>query len=340
MKNELQLRSSVQSYCAKIGCDSLLVQGAGGNVSWKENGILWIKASGTWLKNALDHDIFVSVDLLKLNASLVKGDYSLPPVAMNGSALRPSIETLLHGLMPQTVVVHLHPIEVLSWLVRYDHVPDLKRILAGIGFSCVTVDYQKPGADLARRVAIALKENYSIDIVFMANHGIVIGGESVREVDHKLKKLLKILSIQPLAPVCEKLDISFAETHPGYIKIDDPGIQQLALDDRLFGRLNKEWALYPDHLVFLGPKPFIANSWPMARLQLINHDDLPEIVFIKDLGVFSCGNLSAAKQAQLRCYYDVLTRQSPNQELAVLDPIAVSNLLNWDAEIYRQSISK
>ena len=37
---------------ASVGADPLLVQGAGGNTSLKQAGLLWIKASGTWLMNA------------------------------------------------------------------------------------------------------------------------------------------------------------------------------------------------------------------------------------------------------------------------------------------------
>jgi rhamnose utilization protein RhaD (predicted bifunctional aldolase and dehydrogenase) len=46
------LQASVINYCSTIGRDPLLVQGAGGNVSWKEGNTLWIKASGTWLADA------------------------------------------------------------------------------------------------------------------------------------------------------------------------------------------------------------------------------------------------------------------------------------------------
>ena len=35
-----------------IGDDSNLVQGAGGNTSYKENGEMWVKASGKWLSEA------------------------------------------------------------------------------------------------------------------------------------------------------------------------------------------------------------------------------------------------------------------------------------------------
>ena len=47
------------SFCSEIGMNRLLVQGAGGNASWKENDTLWIKASGTWLVDAKSHNIFL-----------------------------------------------------------------------------------------------------------------------------------------------------------------------------------------------------------------------------------------------------------------------------------------
>jgi len=62
-RHEDALRSSVIEYCAAIGADPLLVQGAGGNVSWKESDTLWVKASGTWLKEAVQKDIFVPVEI-------------------------------------------------------------------------------------------------------------------------------------------------------------------------------------------------------------------------------------------------------------------------------------
>ena len=47
----------------KLGSNSHLVQAAGGNTSIKSDGRMLIKASGTWLINSLDKDIFVEVDL-------------------------------------------------------------------------------------------------------------------------------------------------------------------------------------------------------------------------------------------------------------------------------------
>ena len=51
---------------AKIGQDRALVQGPGGNTSIKEDDVLWVKASGTELANALTAEIFVPVRLAAL----------------------------------------------------------------------------------------------------------------------------------------------------------------------------------------------------------------------------------------------------------------------------------
>ena len=47
---------------ARIGQDPLLIQAAGGNTG-QDGGVMWIKASGTLLADALVRDVFVACDL-------------------------------------------------------------------------------------------------------------------------------------------------------------------------------------------------------------------------------------------------------------------------------------
>ena len=338
--NRTSLRQAMEAYSARIGSDPLLVQGAGGNASWKEDGVLWIKASGTWLKDALDQDIFVPVDLTALQSSLRQDDFAHTPKVIGESTLRPSIETLLHGLMPHTVVLHAHAIEVLSAMVRSDPAPALEQHLADYDYRWATVSYQKPGADLAKEVALAIRRDPSLDVILMANHGVVIGGSSAEDVDEKLHALGAALASIPLEPVNNGSVATPAAPETGYVRVDDEGINQLAVDPRLFERLEQDWALYPDHVVFLGAQPCVIEDRHSGTVSFLAGDSAPEIVFCKNVGVFSQGELNAAKRAQLRCYYDVLARQSPGQELAALSQQAVASLLNWDAETYRQSIAK
>lgn len=58
-----QMLNELCRMSARVGRNILLVQGAGGNSSVKEDDVLWVKASGTWLADAEDKDIFVPVAL-------------------------------------------------------------------------------------------------------------------------------------------------------------------------------------------------------------------------------------------------------------------------------------
>jgi rhamnose utilization protein RhaD (predicted bifunctional aldolase and dehydrogenase) len=55
--------SALTAMSARVGRDPLLIQGAGGNSSVKIEGVLWVKASGTWLQDAERAPIFLPVDL-------------------------------------------------------------------------------------------------------------------------------------------------------------------------------------------------------------------------------------------------------------------------------------
>ena len=335
------LKVSVIEYCTTIGADPLLVQGAGGNVSWKDGDTLWVKASGTWLAEAGEKDIFVPVDLTHLRTAIENDDFSVVPRLRVELVLRPSIETLLHALMPQRVVVHLHSIEILAYLVRRDYQTDFHSLLdASINWT--TVDYHKPGASLATAVKAALASEPNVDVVFLTNHGVVIGGGDIAEVSDILNKLTKALKVTP-ARICSKPQstlIAELEQCDQYALIQAADVQQLALNTDLFNRLDSNWALYPDHVVFLGARAYTYGTWAAFQEEYMNMGQQPELVFILGTGVFVRSTFNEAKHAQLRCYYDVLVRQSRYSFINTLSDVQISELLNWDAERYRKLIAK
>jgi len=337
--NTHDMRGAVVRFCAAAGADPLLVQGAGGNVSWKEGSSLWIKASGTWLGQAADKDIFVPVELDALRGAVDGGSFDVTPVVRGASELRPSIETLLHALMPQTVVVHLHAVEVLAHLVREDCAAEFESKLPA-SLSWVCVPYRKPGADLARAVHEALAAN-DANVVFLQNHGVVIGAESPAAVEAILDQLVTALRTAPMPPLAGVLP-------PGPIEVDaaifepvaDPNIQRLAFDARLFARLASQWALYPDHVVFLGAFPHVFDDLAALEAALERAQENVELVFVRGVGVFATPGFTKAKQVQLRCYFDVLVRQSDTDRVTTLGASDIGELLNWDAEQYRMRLSK
>lgn len=332
------LRADVIALCARIGSDPLLVQGAGGNVSWKDGDTLWIKASGTWLADAAAQDIFVPVDLAGLRVALAAGQYDVKPVVLGTATLRPSIETVLHALMAQPVVVHVHAIDVLAHLVRPDCAAAFTRLLDP-ALAWTTVPYRKPGAELAQAVAVALAQGPA-NVVFLQNHGVVIGADDTAGVLAVLQQLTQALATAPaLAPVASVpavLDAGGVR----YDAVTDGALHQLAQDPALFARLGTEWALYPDHVVFLGAQAFTYPGIAAFQAALAGMDTPPPVVFIAGLGVYTTGEFGIAKAAQLRCYFDVMVRQQGHGALAALALQDIGELLNWDAERYRQTLAK
>jgi rhamnose utilization protein RhaD (predicted bifunctional aldolase and dehydrogenase) len=334
------MRSPVVDYCAAIGADPLLVQGAGGNVSWKDGATLWVKASGMWLADAARKDVFVPVDLRHLKTSIARGDFDIAPKPLMQDGLKPSIETLLHAVMPHTIVVHLHAIEILAWLVRGEFESDFTARL-GSSVRWASVPYLKPGAELARAVGNALEQTADADVLFLRNHGVLLGGENVADVDALLSGVIDALK----TPLREgPADVPRASSIPRdgaqrYGPVPDAAVQHLALDNALFDRLESDWALYPDHVVFLGARPRCYEDIDALRCE-ISTGGAPELAFVRGDGVYAGPGFNAAKQAQLRCYYDVLSRQPPDCVLNPLDDRHIAALLDWDAEQYRVRLAR
>ncbi|HDL6963989.1 TPA: class II aldolase [Yersinia enterocolitica] len=334
------LRNSVTAYCGEIGTDPLLIQGAGGNVSWKDNGTLWIKASGTWLAEAPEKDIFVPVDLLHMQAALNQGDFSASPIVCGKSKLRPSIETQLHALMPHKVVVHIHSVIVLAHLVCHGWYENFQALL-GDAIPWASVGYKKPGAELAQAVSSALETTKNAKVVFLQNHGVVIGGCDIADI-----KLTLNIIIKSLLPSLKPQSGYFLEIMPvqivndsSYTPIYDANIHELAINPEIFSHLTPCWALYPDHVVFLGACPNTFESVEAFHAYLSENRVGPELVFIKNTGVYIKGSFNKAKLAQLRCYCDVISRVNELSKINVLTRHQIGELLNWDAEKYRIHIA-
>src|SRR5436853_1054108 len=137
---------------ARVGKNILLTQAAGGNSSIKHGDVLWVKASGTWLADAEDKDIFLPVSLPGARTALAQGDERMPLAVQHGeTTLRASIETSLHALMPHPVVLHVHAVNTIAWSVRADAGEEFAARLHGMAWR--RLGYHHPGLPLAQTVS-------------------------------------------------------------------------------------------------------------------------------------------------------------------------------------------
>jgi len=344
MSAKSDVRIQIEKMCVDLATNPLLVQGAGGNVSWKEDDTLWIKASGTWLSDAADDDIFIPTNLVHLRAALTQGNFDVTPIVTSESNLRPSIETLLHALMPQRVVVHLHAIDVLCHLVRDDCVSHFQSVLPS-DLIYTVVKYCKPGEELAKNVAKNIKNNVNINIVFLLNHGLVLGGDSVGQVVELLDTLVesleqKVVSHDFAYSAMNGGDVVLKLEKHGYIPVELLNFHSLATNSSLSYLVENKWTMFPDHVVFLGEKALIGRSSEVIKSLEISHSSKPPFIFCTDIGTFQSISATKAQIDQLSCFYDVAVRQSDTSKVVTLSKEDVNKLLDWDAEKYRLSIAK
>ena len=335
------LEMSVNRLCTQMSQDPFLVQGAGGNVSSKDSDVMWIKASGTCLSQALEKNIFVPVDLKSMNEAFLLDDYSFTPQVLGEFSLRPSIETLLHGLMSHKIVIHLHLISALVHLVKKDARAIISKLIGG-AFSWDFIDYCKPGSELAEAVSVALKSNDKLDVIFLGNHGVVVGAGTVDEAA-KLVTLLDMLMgrdslINDLATKTH--GIAAGIPIDGFDWCPIPSLHILAQNDSRLEIVRDSWALFPDHVVFLGEKALIVDELNglinMSLGRLANE----AFIFVRGLGILQNNDVTNTQLEQLMCYHHVISNLDSHAPLRCLSRQEIASLLNWDAEVYRQSMSK
>ena len=191
---------ALRELSAALGADPLRTQGAGGNTSIKRDGVMWIKASGTWLVDALAQDIFTPVRLDPLRRAIADGDpraaaaVDFVDTQRNAGGLRPSIETSVHAIIPAPVVVHIHCVNTIALAVRHDgEALARERLRPHADLALAFVPYRKPGLPLAHAIAERLSKG--TNVLVLANHGLVVAGETVAEVADRIERVCETLSV-------------------------------------------------------------------------------------------------------------------------------------------------
>jgi rhamnulose-1-phosphate aldolase/alcohol dehydrogenase len=176
-----------------LGADRALANVGGGNTSAKETvrdhagrevSVLWVKGSGTDLATITAAG-FAGLRLdellpLRERAELNDADMVeyLVRSALRPDQPRPSIETLLHAFVPAAHVDHTHPDAVIA----LTSTPEGRRLAEeAFGQEAVWLDYQRPGFDMSRRIALLLDEHPAARAVLLEKHGLVTWGSSGQE---------------------------------------------------------------------------------------------------------------------------------------------------------------
>lgn len=327
---------------ARLGRDPLAIQGPGGNISLKRDGVMWVKASGTWMMEATARSIFVPVDLAAVLEGLAASDPACETCSafvrhdLVRSPLRPSIETTLHAVMPQRVIVHVHCVETISIACLLDAPQRLIAPLAGLNWAFVP--YIRPGASLGQAMAEHLRAE--TNVVVLGKHGLVVAGDSVAEAEQLRTEVSRRLARAPRSALGADREALRGAEGDGYTMAEAQELHAIATDPISLAAARRG-SLYPDHVVFLGPGIIAAgpNETAAAAAQRAGRAAAP-LVVVPGAGVLLHDSATPGARALARCLADVTARLASNDLVDPLSPADEARLLDWDAEKYRRSLDQ
>lgn len=341
--------AALMSLSARLGANPLRTQGAGGNTSIKDGDSMWIKASGTWLAQAQDRPIMIRVALPPLLAAYHRREpeaetakafiLSQPDGLPSGVTLRPSIETAVHAVIPCRVVVHIHCVETIAHAVRKDARERLKALLDPLaGVAWAFVDYHRPGVPLARAIETAQSAVPDANVHILANHGLIVSGDTVAEVETRLDMVCAALAITPRpAPQADLARLAELAAASGYRLPSDPHAHATGTDPRTQA-VAQGAPMYPDQVIFLGDRIGVLQAGESLDAHAA---DAPMLVIVPGCGVLVRGAASdAGTDVMARCLADVARRLDISDPLRRLTADEIYALTHWEAETYRQSLHK
>ncbi|WIY82409.1 bifunctional aldolase/short-chain dehydrogenase [Propionimicrobium sp. PCR01-08-3] len=320
-----------------LGADDRLVLGGGGNTSVKSSyrditgrdvPVLWVKGSGHDLAT-ITPDGFAPLRLDRVRELL-------PPVHVPESALLgelrcalvdaaapdPSVETLVHALLPQTAVLHSHSDDLLI----LSNSVNGRALLPDVLGDCVIVDYAMPGPQLVAACAKAWTAAATDRTVglFLQGHGLFTVGDSPVEALDRHRAIIgrarEVLSEIRLPDVAQPADsaptspseqisalrheVSRLAVRPLHAVVDDSATTRSFIADSRLMQAICRGPLTPDHVIWTRNTPCMGtdldeyasheHDWFQAGQarqgrELIEHDPAPRVVLDPELGLVAFG---------------------------------------------------
>jgi rhamnose utilization protein RhaD (predicted bifunctional aldolase and dehydrogenase)/NAD(P)-dependent dehydrogenase (short-subunit alcohol dehydrogenase family) len=383
-RNELERRV----YTSRLlGRDKSLVLHGGGNTSVKsvetnvfgeEEELLYVKGSG-WDLEKIEEGGFSPVRLEHLKRLAVLPSLSDPEMVnelvtnmTRASAPVPSVEAILHAILPYKYVDHTHADAVVTIT---NSVGGEARIREIYGDTVVVIPYVMPGFDLARLCAELFAQQAGSQTIGMVllNHGIFSFGETAKESYGRMIDLVgraedylkrnKAWDISPAADRPAGTDIGQAlslaslrtdiSTVAGFPVVvarhaDRQSMAFVRRDD--LATIAQQGPATPDHVIrtkrlpMLGRdvqvyaqayRAYFAAHEPLAKERKTLLDSAPRVVLDNDLGLCTVGRSAkdAAIVAEIYAHtMDIIVRATALGGYRALPAQDIFDVEYWDLE--------
>jgi rhamnose utilization protein RhaD (predicted bifunctional aldolase and dehydrogenase) len=366
----------------RYGADLDYVVAGGGNTSWKTAGELYIKGSGTSLDTITEAG-FVKMDRKKL-AAIWTSSYPEDQDKRESAILedmmaarcageekkRPSVETLLHDLLPFAFVVHTHPALVNGITCSVQGARAAQDLF---GDDCLWIPSTNPGYILCKNVKDAWKAHTEKTgrqpaFILLQNHGIFVAADSVAGIDATYDRVMSAIT----ARITRRADFSPLVTDAasevaarakaqkaaallavlggtgGLAVVHnavDKELARLTASRQAFSVLAKPFS--PDHIVYAGSDfLFAEGSGPELEKAyadfMTRHGRAPKLAAVQGLGVFGIGGNEKSAGLAVDLFRDAAkiaayTEAFGGPRYMTQDQIDFIN--NWEVERYRSKIS-
>ena len=341
----------------------------GGNTSFKDSETLYIKGSGTALANAVP-EAFVRMDRKAL-ARIWEKTYPSESAAREKAVLadlmaakkagqeqkRPSVETMLHEIMPFEYVVHLHPAMVNGMTCSQQGESAMKGIFPN---EAIWIPSTNPGYILSLKVKKALEDFKAKNgrqgaIIFLQNHGVFVGANSIDGIKDTYRDIMGRFEKN----IMRKPDFSGETRSHGYTPIVEEisrgkaaflcnnEIAKFVKDRSSFAPVSS--AFTPDHIVYAGSNPLFTDAQSESagldsyKKHIEKTGRPPKIAAVQGLGIFGLGINEKAANLAVELFKDavkvaVYSESFGGPLFMVQDQIDFIN--NWEVEAFRTKLAE
>lgn len=360
------------------GKDKAYVIAGGGNTSFKNKELLWIKASGSGL-DTIDENGFVSLSREKL-AEIATKTYSEDSTAREAEVKedlhaaivapknkRPSVETSMHDSIDYTYVVHTHPTKVNGLMCAQNGKAICDELF---GDEVIFIPYTDPGYILFKEVDAEIKKytaakGYAPKIIFLENHGVFVADNDVESIKKMYAELETALDarIQTALPSGSSSTLAtivsdkVTELHPDMANL----IAISRKNDLISGFVKNaeefkkaDTAFTPDAIVYckahylLIPACQTDEQWLASTKKLVaefttKYGYLPKVIALEGQGIVAVEDSEKSANNVLEVFEDVLKISFYSENFGgpqFMTPEQIDFIDNWEVENYRRKMAK
>ncbi|MDR3173670.1 MAG: class II aldolase/adducin family protein [Treponema sp.] len=371
------------------GAKADYVIAGGGNTSFKDAATLYVKGSGMALADAAP-DSFVAMDRRALGEIWNKTyprdtDEREKAVLADMMAARrageegkrPSVETLLHDILPFAYVVHTHPALVNGLTCSVEG----ERAAADLfGDDHIWIPSTNPGYILSLAVKEAMEKHRAkhgkpAALIFLQNHGVFVGADDIPGIQEWYRRIMEGIGSRirrrpdtggelaawgasgSVAGALAELAAAAGETLKT-VFLRNNEIAAVVRDRASFYPLSS--AFSPDHIVYAGSDPlFVEVPEPGAGTAALkkawdgriggteqgggaSRGRIPKIVALQGMGVFGLGTSEKGAKTAVELFNDAVKIAVYAESFGgprFMTQAQIDFINNWEVERYRSKVT-